>query len=218
MIYFSYNDFSDCMENGKIDEIKRVEERILKYELRNGKNENTENNIIKILKEKYELRKFLTEFIKLDFNQLGYDSDIRYYNYIKAISDNERNNALIAKIKEKEIFILIKQINKIDSNISYKMFEHTLNIIKKWNEEEKRENKRKPIVIPIVIYTGKERWKNFSYTHSKDINYTTWKENSIKFFYNTIQLNDLKVEDLKQLESKVAEEFIKVKNKYLQIN
>lgn len=218
MIYFSYNDFSDCMEKGKIDEIKRVEERISKYELKNGKNKNTENNIIKILKEKNELKKFLTDFLKLDFYQLGNEVDIRYYNYIKAISDKERNNILIAKIKEKEIFILIKQINKIDSNIFYKMFEHTLSIIKRWNGEEKKENKRKPIVIPIVIYTGKEIWKNFSHIHSKDINYTTCRENSLNFFYNAIQLNDLKVEDLQQLESKVAEEFIKVKNKYLQIN
>lgn len=218
MIYFSYNDFSDCMEKGKIDEIKRVEERISKYELKNGKNENTESNIIKILKEKYELKKFLSEFLKMDLRQLGYESDIRYYNCVKTVSDKEINNSLIAKIKEKEIFIFIKVISQIDTNISYKIFEHTFSIIKRWNEEEREINKRKPIVIPIVIYTGKERWENFNHTYSKNINYTTWKENSIKFFYNIIQLKDLKVEDLKQKESNVAKEFIKVKNKYLQIN
>ena len=214
MIYFSYNDFSDCIENGKIDEIKRVEERISKYELKNGKNENTENNIIKILKEKYELKRFLKEFLKMDSMQLQYDLDIRYYNCVKVLLNKEINNSLIAKIKEKEIFIFIKVINQIDTNISYKMFEYTFNIIKRWNEQEKIVNKRKPIVIPIVIYTGKKKWENLSHTHSKDINYTIWKENAINFFYNIIQLNDLKVEDLQQLESKVAEEFIKVKNKY----
>lgn len=211
MIYFSYNDFSDCMEKGKIDEIKKVEERISKYELKNGKNVNTENNIIKILKDKCELKKFLSEFLKMDLRQLGYESDIRYYNCVKTVSDKEINNSLIAKIKEKEIFIFIKVISQIDTNISYKIFEHTFSIIKRWNEEEREINKRKPIVIPIVIYTGKKRWENFNHTYSKNINYTTWKENSIKFFYNIIQLKDLKVEDLKQKESKVAKEFIKVK-------
>lgn len=218
MLYFSYNDFSDCMDKGKIDELKRVEEKISKYELKNGENVNTEDNIIKILKEKCELKKFLSEFLKMDLRQLGYGLDIRYYNCIKTVSDYEINNSLIAKIKEKEIFIFIKVISQINTNISYKMFEHTFNIIKRWNEEEKGVNKRNPIVIPTVIYTGKKKLDNLSHTYSKNINYTTWGENSIKFFYNIIKINELKVENLKHVESKLAKEFIKVKNKYLQIN
>ena len=98
------------------------------------------------------------------------------------------------------------------------MFEHTFNIIKRWNEEEKKENKRNPIVIPIVIYTGKEKWKDFNNLYSRSINYTTWKENEIKFFYNMIQVNELKLKNLEQINSKISEEFIEIKNKYLQIN
>lgn len=218
MIYFSYNDFSDCMNKGKIDELKSVEERISKYELKNGKNINTDNNIIKILKEKNELKRFLTEFLKIDLMQLGHKLDIRFYNCVKTRLDKEINNSLIAKIKEKEIFVFIKVISQIDTNISYKMFEHTFNIIKRWNQEEKEINKRNPIVIPTVIYTGKQKWDNLSHTYSRDINYTTYKENSIKFFYNSFKVNELKLEDLRQMESNLAKEFIKVKNKYLQIN
>ena len=33
MIYFSYNDYMDYTENGEINEVKRVEEDIAKYEL-----------------------------------------------------------------------------------------------------------------------------------------------------------------------------------------
>lgn len=220
MIYFSYNDYSDCMENGKIDEIKKVEEKVAKYELKNGKIKKTENdnNVIKILKEKYELKKFLNEFLKLDLSQLGNSPLIKYYNYTKTILDKEKESTLIAKIEEKQIFILVKEINEIDTNISYKMFEHTFNIIKRWNEEEKKENKRNPIVIPIVIYTGKEKWKDFNHLYSRSINYTTWKENEIKFFYNMIQVNELKLKNLEQINSKISEEFIEIKNKYLQIN
>lgn len=220
MIYFSYNDYSDCMENGKIDEIKKVEEKVAKYELKNGKIKKTENdnNVIKILKEKYELKKFLNEFLKLDLSQLGNSPLIKYYNYTKTILDKEKESTLIAKIEEKQIFILVKEINEIDTNISYKMFEHTFNIIKRWNEEEKKENKRNPIVIPIVIYTGKEKWNDFNHLYSRSINYTTWKENEIKFFYNMIQVNELKLKNLEQINSKISEEFIEIKNKYLQIN
>ena len=218
MIYFSYNDFSDCVEKGKIDELKRVEERISKYELKNGKNVNTENSIIKILREKCELKKFLSEFVKMDMSQLRNELDIKYYNYIKTMSDEQTKDILVAKIKEKEIFIVIKLINQIDANISYKMFEYTFEIIKRWNDEEKIVNRRKPIVIPILIYTGKEKWNNLAKIHYKDYNYTIWKENNIRFFYNVIKINELKMANLRQMESKLAKEFIKVKNKYLQIN
>ena len=37
MLYFSYNDFMDCTENGEIDKVKRVEENIEIYKLKNKK-------------------------------------------------------------------------------------------------------------------------------------------------------------------------------------
>ena len=98
------------------------------------------------------------------------------------------------------------------------MFEYTFEIIKRWNDEEKIVNRRKPIVIPILIYTGKEKWNNLAKIHYRDYNYTIWKENNIRFFYNVIKINELKMANLRQMESKLAKEFIKVKNKYLQIN
>ena len=61
MIYFSYNDYMDYTENGEINEVKRVEENIAKYELKNGAKTkyNSENKIIKMLKNKFYLKKFI---------------------------------------------------------------------------------------------------------------------------------------------------------------
>ena len=36
MRYFSYNDYMDCTENGEIKELEKVEEKIARYELKNG--------------------------------------------------------------------------------------------------------------------------------------------------------------------------------------
>lgn len=208
MRYFSYNDFIDYTENGEINEIKKVEEKIAKYELKNGtKTEyNNKNEIIKMLKDKICLKKFMKEFFNL--SEIGEIENIVYYNNTKYITDNQ-NNYIICKINNKEIFILIKLLNYIDTNITYKMFEHSINIIEKWNEEEKVKNKRYPIVIPIVIYIGKEKWKNNNICNK--INYIKCEENRINFSYNIIDVNRLEINKLKNMKSKIAQEFINIK-------
>lgn len=221
MIYFSYNDFVDCTENGDINEIKKVEENIVKYEIRNGiniKNRSTkQNQIIEILKQKTELKKFLNEFFNI--YEIESIQNINYYNNIKSISDKEKNNNIICKVKDKEIFIFIKVIDSIDNNIPYKMFENSLNIIKKWNIEEKMQYKRYPIVIPIVIYIGEEKWNNSIISKANNkINYITYKDNKINFSYNFININNLRTKELEKMESKVSQELKKLKDKYLQIN
>ena len=93
MIYFSYNDFMDCTENGEIDKIAKVEEKIVKYEIRNRKKvQKQENQIIKILSEKIQLKKFLKEFLYLREIE-----DIDYWNNIKYIVDKETHNNIICK-------------------------------------------------------------------------------------------------------------------------
>ena len=202
MLYFSYNDFIDCTENGKVEEVTKVADNITKYEQINGiyKVQRNEEQIIKILKEKIELKKFLKDFLKLQFIE-----SIIYYN-------SNKPNILISKIKEKEIFIYIKEIENIDNNITYKMFEKSLEIIKKWNESEKTQDKRYPIVIPILIYIGKTNWQeNNKKTYNK-IKYITYENNRINFSYNIVKIQNLTLKELQQMKSKVAKEFIKIKS------
>jgi len=212
MLYFSYNDFIDCTENGKVDEITKVAENISKYEQKNGLYDVQENQkqVIEILKDKTELKKFLKEFFNLE--------EIENINYYNRNKKKKEENIIISKIKEKEIYILIKVIENIDNNISYKMFEESLDIIKRCNIEEKAESKRYPIVIPIVIYVGKERWKKDNNKSYNKINYTTYEDNKINFSYNIIKIQNLKISELENMKSKIAEQLIKIKNKYLQIN
>lgn len=210
MRYFSYNDYMDYTENGEINEIKKVEEKIEKYELKNGEKAeyNTKNKIIKMLKNKICLKKFMEEFFYL--SEIGSIENIIYCDNIKSITDKQNNN-IICKIQDREIFILIKVISNIDANITYKMFEHSLNIIKKWNEEERIENKRYPIVVPIVIYIGKEKWKVKNSNIYSKINYIKYEKNRINFSYNMINVNDLNLNELNNMKSNIAKEFINIK-------
>lgn len=210
MRYFSYNDYMDYTENKEINEIKNVEERIVKYEQKNGETKiyNTRNKIIKMLKDKKHFKKFMKEFFNL--SEICDIEKIIYYNQAKTIT-NKQNNSVICKIGDKEIFILIKVIDNIDNNITYKMFENSINIIKKWNEEEKNENKRYPIVIPIVIYIGNKKWKINSYNITNKINYTQYEKNRINFSYNVIDINLLDIKKLQRMSSYIAKEFIDIK-------
>lgn len=210
MRYFSYNDYMDCTENGEINEIKRVEEKIAKYEFKNGTKTtyNIKNKIIETLKNKNCLKMFMEEFFY--FSEIDEIENIVYCNDVKTITDKQNNN-IICKIEDKEMFILIKVIDKIDSNITYKMFENSINIIKRWNEEEKIESKRFPIVIPIVIYIGKQKWKpNYCNNYGK-INYTTCEKNRINFSYNIIEINNLEINKLQKMKSNIAQELINIK-------
>ena len=82
MIYFSYNDFMDCAENGEIDKIIKVEEKIAKYEVINGRTRvhNYKNQIIENLIEKIQLKIFLKEFFNL--SEIGEIKNIIYCNNI----------------------------------------------------------------------------------------------------------------------------------------
>ncbi len=211
MLYFSYNDFADYTNNGKIYGINKVEEKISQYEIKNGiKTEKGKNKIIEILRNKIDLKIFLKEFF--NFDEIEDIQNINYCNNIKCISDKETNNNIICKLEDKEIFICIKIIKNIDYNISYKMLEHSLNIIKKWNIEEKEKNKRYPIVIPIVIYTGKSKWNNKNINNK--LNYIIFKDNAINFSYNILNINDLEINELKNMRSKVAKRIMELKHKY----
>lgn len=215
MIYFSYNDFIDCIENGEVDKVIKVEEKIGKYEIKNGKVQDNinKNEIIEILNKKLELKIFLKEF--LNFYESKDINNINYCNNIKSTTDKSNNNNLIMKIEHKEIFIFIKVIENIDINISYKILENSVNIIKKWDIKEKAKNKRYPIVIPIVIYTGKEIWKINSNKKYNKINYVKFENNKINFSYNLININDLSVKELTKMQSNVAKRLINIKNTYV---
>lgn len=201
MRYFSYNDFMDYKGNVEENEFKRVEEKVAKYEVGNGVIR-SKNEIIEILSEKREVHTFLGEFLNLyEIGRIKCCTDVNL---------NKENN-IVYKSENKQLYIFIKVIEEIDNNISYKMFEESLEIIKIWDEKKKTENIRYPIVIPIVIYTGNKRWRINDGKENDKINYITYKENSINFSYNIIKVNELNVNMIKNKEAKIARKLINVK-------
>lgn len=206
MLYFSYNDFMDCSNNSK----SSVEENIYEYKTNNKQSNKILNKEIKklnvLLKNKNELIKFLNDFF--EFSEIKDINKIKYYE--NNIFKFEKNN-IIYKILKKEIFIFIKLIDEKNNNISYEIFENSLEIINIWNKEKNRQYKRYPIVIPILIYIGKYHWKKNCSTSNKCIKYILYENHKTKFSYNMININDLEYKRLKEMKSEVAKEFLRIK-------
>lgn len=184
------------------------------YELIDSKKEvqHESSKIIKILNDEIQMTKFLNEFLNL--KNIEDLDNLLYYNNIKKIRN--KNKTVICKIKNKEIFIFVRVIDQLDYNISYKMFDDSLNIFKEWKIYEKRINKRKPIVIPVVIYIGEEIWENKFINNT--LNYITIENNRVNFSYNILNIHNLDNSKLKKIKCEVAQELTKIKNKYLQTN
>ena len=197
MVYFSYNDFMDYMGEYDANILKETEVIYNKGE--------DQNYIRDILKNDEEMQIFLKNFLNFKC-----ESKIVYQNnfYIE--------NSVVCKIKDTNIFIFIKVLKNIDNNISYKMFENLINIMEKVRNSNSI--KKYPIIVPIVIYVGNEKWSIGEEKENNKIKYVTFKENRIDFSYTIIKIQDLEMENLKLLTGNFSKELVKLKNKYLQIN
>ena len=57
-------------------------------------------------------------------------------------------------------------------------------------------------------------WKNLKKETNGKLNYTTFEKNKIIFSYNIIDIKNLEKPELENNKTKLAEELIKMKNKY----
>ncbi len=160
-------------------------------------------NIIQILKDNQEMINFIKNFLDIDFIE-----GVTICNNVKIDIDKFETNNVLYKVDKKNIYLFIKQVEDIDINISFKMLEYCLKIMKTAKKSES--TKINPIIMPIVIYTGKEDWKIKNTQNSNKIRYTNYFRNRINLAYNVISVHDFNREELKNKKSKVANEFLKI--------
>ncbi len=204
MLYFSYNDYVDLTEDRKIDGLLKVEEKRARYiAINKDKKDIQKGNIIQFLRDNQEMIKFIKDFLDIDFID-----GVTICNNIKIDIDKCEANNVLYKVDNKNIYLFIKQVENIDINISFKILEYCLKIMKTAKKSES--TKINPIIMPIVIYTGKEEWKLRSTQNNNKIRYTNYFKNRVNLAYNVISANDFSVEELKNKQSKVANEFFKI--------
>ena len=110
-----------------------------------------------VLDKKEEAVKFINKTLKSNIKT----EEIEKYNssFINKTFQNKEVD-IVYKLKDKNVFFLIEHQSKIDYSMPLRLLEYELEIIQSAIDKIKIKNKSYeiPLVIPIVLYTGKQKW------------------------------------------------------------
>ncbi len=153
---------------------KKILERLSEAEFAIKKVLNLDKN------EKLEIISVRNEFVTIDFR--GKQADMVY------------------KLKDKDIYFIIEHQSTQDPDMAFRILEYEVEIMDRAFKENGFRSKFCAKVIPIVIYTGKGRWRQpksvveiqeeFGYKTKPDTNYAGIGE------YNVLDINECTKEEL----------------------
>lgn len=222
MQIFTYNDYLDYITNYIIKKLIKIQNKRIKIknniEKEKYKNkektevekikEKIENTIEKLIEDKQEVSKIINDYLKISI------CDINTNNLeIIEKSKNQINiKSQIFKIKEKEIYFLIKIEKNPNYNIPYTIFEESMELIKSIKQKHQKEM---PTVIPIIMYIGNQKW---NIKQKNKIRYTKFEENNIELGYNIIDFNLYSTKELKNKKSKINKYIILKKEMNIYLN
>ena len=84
----------------------------------------------------------------------------------------------------------------------YRILNYCIDIIQEWKKSKKiNQNTRYPIIVPIIIYTGNEKWKIPKNFKEKQISDYVFENYKIDLEYNLIEINKLSKSFLLQKQS-----------------
>ena len=152
--------------------------------------ENLDKNIEELLEDEQEVSKIINDYFKIQI------CDINSENLEKK-QFKENKKSKIFKVKEKDIYFIIKLEKTPNYNIPYIIFNECIELIKKLKEDYKE---KKPVIIPIIIYIGNEKW---NIQHNNRIRYTSFEENNMELGYNILDFNLYKTKEIKSKKSKI---------------
>ena len=201
MNIFTYYDYIKCIHNINLKNVERLAEESEEYRLIPTKdkkiqlNEKTKDKphdklIKNILKDKKELANLVNQFLKP--RQILKSENLQKYtnSYItKKYKSKEAD--IVYKMKDKKMYFLIEHQSTIDYNMPYRILNYCIDIIQEWTKEKRSKKIAKyPIIVPIVIYTGEQRWKVPLNYKEQQIKITTYEKYRIDLAYNLIDVDN----------------------------
>ena len=152
-----------------------------------------------ILKSSYEMTNFLKTFIGLEVNSENlkiYNSSFITNNYKRRESD------ILYKDIIQNTFYLIEHQSTVNIDMPRRILEYSTELMR-----EIKKNKielKNPLIIPIVIYTGKQPWNiptNFSDTQTFNSSNKSFVINQI---YKLIDIHTYSIDKLKNIHNKIS--------------
>lgn len=194
--FIKYKDyFFKMLEKSGIQDDKDVNEQ------GNSVKQKHDKSFKDILVDEKEMAKFLKQFIGIEVK--SEELEQQKNNYINKQFE-KRESDIIYKIKNKEIYILVEHQSKVDKRMPRRIFEYCMGIMMELEKSQKEDNGSNPIIIPIVIYTGLNKWNvktNFLDTQKT---YDGYQEYKIDLKYKLIDINKYSKEELIETDTKIA--------------
>ena len=199
---FTYQQYLECEK-----EEMSIGDNIGNYKVIGGARDNKHDKIFKsILQDKKELAKFLKKYMRHEVEP----ENIELCNTNHITSDYKYSDSdIICKIKGKETYYLIEQQTRVDYSMSYRMLTYSVEIIRAAVRGKNINSKDfvYPEVIPIVLYTGNNRWTaktKFSECQRIEIS----EEKVIEFKYNLVDINKYEIEEILKEKTKLSNALI----------
>ena len=170
----------------------QLAEESAEYKLEQTEKRYSHDKLIKnILQDTKEVAELINQFVE-PREEVKKEELVRYTNSYITKKYKAKEADLVYKLKKQDIFFLIEHQSSIDNNMSYRMLNYILDIMREWSRNKKiGRNTNYPIVVPIVIYTGNQKWKmpkNFS---EKQIGNYVFERYKINLEYNFIDINKI---------------------------
>lgn len=187
-----------------------------KKEFYNVKSEfNIENQHDKMFKDlfndKEDVKKFLLDYINFDIEnrELQRCNNSYISNKYKSYEAD-----IVYKIKNRNIFFLIEHQSTIDERMPYRILNYCIEIHKEEIDINKARNKDYdyPLIIPIVLYTGKSKW-NVKRNFSAKIKNSNNEEKYIEMKYELVDINNYTEEELLEKNTAISYAMLIEKNK-----
>lgn len=190
MKVFSYFEYIKVIHKLRLNAVLELAEESTPYELEIKKQEKVHDKLVKhILEDKKEMSKFINQYLEPNEKIQG-EELIRFTNsYINAKYQGKEAD-LVYKLKEKEVYFLVEHQSTIDNNMPFRMLNYSICIMQEWSRNRKiRKNTKYPTVVPILIYTGSEKWdipRNFK---QKQIGDYVFENYMIDYEFNIVDVN-----------------------------
>lgn len=189
---FTYGQYIKCIHTLRLNAVMQLAEESAKYNLNQPKKRYEKDKFIKvILQDKKEVTKLINQFVE-PREKIEEKNLIRYTKNYTTKRYKTKEVDAIYKLKNQDMFFLIEHQSTIDYSVEYRMLNYCLDMIQEWGKNKKiNKSTSYPIIVPIVIYTGKQKWKKTQTPREKQISNYVLERYQIKLEYNLIDINKI---------------------------
>lgn len=196
MKIFTYKNYIECIHKLRLNAVLRVAEEGETYNLEVKTQEKNKykkhDKLVKtILKKPEEMAKIINEFLEPSV-EVKSENLVKYTNSYITQKYKSKEADIVYKLKNEEVFFLVEHQSTIDKKMPYRILNYCVDIMQEWVKSKKLKRQTKyPIVVPIIIYTGIEKWKIPKNFKDVQISNQIFGDFKIDLYYNLIEINKL---------------------------